>query len=176
MAIVFHCACGHLLKARPEFVGKKTKCPHCGEVQEIPGSSDRKMTRAAVGAGADPTSGMPGDDLVLAPISLDDGPTPAIGLGGSTDSMATVATMPPPSTEAPTAVVPSVDHIDHDADRQYKVLTHKDMGIASRFDPVKLEETLNRLARRGWAVKSAITMNLPGHGGNHDELIVILER
>jgi hypothetical protein len=169
MAIVFHCGCGHLLKARPEFAGKKTKCPHCGEIREIPGSSDRPLAArpAAVGAGAEAAGGPATlDDDGLAPISIDDGPTPALSLAGSTDLIPTVAAGEPPAEPDP---------LDH-AERQYKVLTHKDMGIAARFDAAKVEETLNRLARRGWTLRSAVTLNLPGHAGAHDELVVILER
>ncbi len=39
MAIVFKCQCGSPLKAKDELAGKRTKCPKCGLVQVIPGST-----------------------------------------------------------------------------------------------------------------------------------------
>ena len=48
--------------------------------------------------------------------------------------------------------------------------------FTGKFNPTKLEEALNAHARQGWCLKAAVTMNVPAHGGHHDELIVILER
>jgi len=63
-----------------------------------------------------------------------------------------------------------------DGSKQYRVVTQKDQGFSGKFNATKLEEMLNAQARQGWALKSAVTMNIPSHGGHHDELIVILER
>ncbi len=166
MAIVFTCSCGRLLRARPEFAGKRTKCPHCGSAVPIP---DRMGLDDGMSPSPLPTTpSATGDDWSLAPIRLDDaatGPTPRIELSGSTDIMA-VAAPPPPTDVAPAG----------QADRLYKVLTHKDLGFAAKFDPARLEETLNRYSSQGWTVKSTVVMNLPSHAGPHDELVVILER
>jgi hypothetical protein len=147
-----------LLKAKEELAGKKTKCPHCGAVVPIPG------TPVAVPAGAKVAV----EDDGVSPINIDDvpllGPAPKIDLGGSSDMITAYGAATP------------VEASPEDRARRYKVLTHRDMGFTVKFDPVKLEETLNRLAERGWAVRSAVTMNLPSHAGHHDELVVILER
>ena len=160
MSLVFNCGCGRLLKAKEELAGKKTKCPHCGAVVAIPGSP------VAVSAVAG-TRVIVEDDGV-SPINIDDapllGPAPKIDLGGSSDMIAAYG--------AATSVGATLE----EGSRRYKVLTHRDMGFTVKFDPVKLEETLNRLAERGWMVRSAVTMNLPSHAGHHDELVVILER
>jgi hypothetical protein len=174
MAIVFTCACGRLLKAKPEFAGKRTKCPHCGGIMAIPAASG--LSEWANESGSDPNPAkvpqavglIAGDDGIA--ISLDDSPpattSPRIDLSGSTDSF--------------TAVVPHQEMVLEPAEgsgpRHYRVLTHRDMGFAAKFDAAKLEETLNRHAREGWAVKSAVTLNLTTHSGNHEEMIVILER
>ena len=36
MAIVFHCKCGHMLRAQLESAGKRTKCPACEQVRDDP--------------------------------------------------------------------------------------------------------------------------------------------
>lgn len=36
MPIVFQCECGHALSAKDEYAGRKTKCPSCGSIQQIP--------------------------------------------------------------------------------------------------------------------------------------------
>lgn len=63
-----------------------------------------------------------------------------------------------------------------DGSKQYRVLSHKEQGVVGKFTAQRLEEVLNGHAKKGWTLKSAVVINLPGHGGNHDELVVILER
>lgn len=174
MTIVFTCACGRLLKAKPEFAGKRTKCPHCGGLMAIPAASGLSEWAADEGPMRGP--GGPAQAAGLAPdddpsvIRLDEStavtPVNRIDLSGSTDSL--------------TAVVPHremvLEPVDGASSRRYRVLTHRDMGFAAKFDAAKLEETLNRLAREGWAVKAAVTLKLATHSGNHEEMVVILER
>lgn len=92
-----------------------------------------------------------------------------------------------PETPRPSSGVIKIDaaHADaasaeaprpEDGSRQYRVLAQKDQGFAGKFNATKLEETLNDHARRGWSLKAAVTINMPSHAGNHDELVVILER
>jgi hypothetical protein len=38
--IQFHCSCGKLLRAKPELVGRRIKCPHCQATQVVPGSDE----------------------------------------------------------------------------------------------------------------------------------------
>ena len=40
MSIAFNCSCGRTLRANPELVGKKTKCPGCGNVLTIPAAGE----------------------------------------------------------------------------------------------------------------------------------------
>ena len=37
MPVIVTCTCGQKLRAPDEFVGKKTKCPSCGEIVPIEG-------------------------------------------------------------------------------------------------------------------------------------------
>lgn len=174
MTIVFTCACGRLLRAKPEFAGKRTKCPHCGGLMAIPAASGLSEWAADVGPehgpGALARAAGPGSGDDHAAIRVDDFtpsiPPSRIDLSGSADSQ--------------TAVVPHQDLVLEPAEGatpcRYRVLTHRDMGFAAKFDAAKLEDTLNRFAREGWAVKAAVTLNLTSHSGNHEELVVILER
>ena len=129
-----------------------------------PARTGAALVPAGAGAGARAVV----EDDGVSPINIDDephfGPKPKIDLGGSSDMITAYG--------AATLVEASAE----DRTRRYKVLTHRDMGFTLKFDPVKLEETLNRLAERGWSVRSAVTMNLPSHSGQHDELVVILEK
>ena len=174
MAILFDCECGRPLRAKAAFAGRRTRCPHCGANMTIP--EDPSLEAAAAHAAAKAARDLGQVVEELAPISLVDMPivadSPRISHDGTDE---------PPSGLAPVSAVNTHAGADAEADpdldeRQYKVLTHKDMGFAAKFDPHRLEETLNRLARRGWVMRSAVVMNLPGHGGHHDELVVILER
>src|SRR4051794_5916234 len=40
MGITLHCACGKKYKAKDEAVGKKVKCPSCGEAQRVRAPDD----------------------------------------------------------------------------------------------------------------------------------------
>ena len=61
--------------------------------------------------------------------------------------------------------------------KQYKVLSQKDSLVMGKFDPDKLERTLNALARQGWTVKAAVSSDMIGViPGSRDQVIVILER
>jgi hypothetical protein len=120
------------------------------------------------------------------PLPLEDGPAVAVGpkpearaIGVEAQNGPSVAIQHTPenSPSAPTHAASSHDReVAPEWAKEYKILTQKDKGFSGKFDPARLEETLNSYARRGWSVKTALTMNLPGHAGNHDELIVILER
>ncbi len=162
MAIVFHCKCGQLLRAQPDAAGKRTRCPGCSQVLTIPAAS---KPAAPAPQAEEPDPFMTELDWSAleskAPIA-DESQRPGSGII-KVDSVHTDE----PAAEAPR---PS------DGSRQYRVLAQKDQGFAGKFNATKLEEMLNEHARRGWSLKVAVTMNMPSHGGNHDELVVILER
>ncbi|MEJ2663645.1 MAG: DUF4177 domain-containing protein [Spirochaetia bacterium] len=58
--------------------------------------------------------------------------------------------------------------------KQYKVLTQKDKFFSKRFDPLKIEEVLNTMAKDRWELKVGATADFKG--GKRDELILILEK
>jgi hypothetical protein len=178
--IVFGCSCGKTLRTKDEAAGKKTKCPGCGAVLTIPGASEP----APAGAG----DGHAGE-----------GHWPTVELHAATASVATAtarssAAAATPGGDPPSAVAIKIDSLPAGPDQpldgvraadrprpadgtlQYKVLSGKDQAATGKFNPLRLEEVLNDHARQGWAVRSAATITIAGHGGSHDELIVILER
>ncbi len=166
MAIVFHCKCGQLLRAQPDAAGKRTRCPGCSQVLTIPTASEPATSPAAPAPPADePDPFMTALDwsaLESKAAATDESQGPSSGII-KIDSV---------HTDAPVAEAPRPS----DGSRQYRVLAQKDQGFAGKFNAAKLEEMLNEHARRGWSLKVAVTINMPSHGGNHDELVVILER
>lgn len=166
MSINFHCECGKALKAADTMAGRKTKCPHCGATQNIPGAlvrtpiTDRAKAQVASHADALPVDGL---DWPTADVSTFN-PDPE-----SDSLLNAVAAVPP---EARPSDLPKPE----DGTLQYKVLTQKEHSASGRVNFQSLEVALNQHAREGWSVKSAFVMNIQGHGGSHDELVVILER
>ena len=164
MAIVFHCECGRPLRASPETAGKKTKCPGCGHILTIPGAP----AKPAVETVAD-------EEDPFAP-SLD-WSTLEVPKGARRDTDAE------PSSSAIKIDAAQADeaHADElppteDGSKQYRVLGHKEQGVVGKFTPGRLEEVLNAHARKGWSLKAAVVIDMPGHSGHHDEMILILER
>ncbi|WZP00691.1 DUF4177 domain-containing protein [Isosphaeraceae bacterium EP7] len=200
MAIVFHCTCGHALRTQDDSAGKKTRCPACNQVLTIPAKP------AAVGAhgptpahaptpahghatahGHAPTSGGHATMVATGP-ALDQDPF-AMELDWA--SLKAAPHVPAQEMEqarpiisggaikvdsAPTELAHPEVPAPEDGSRQYRVLTQKDPGLTGKFNGLRLEEVLNDHASRGWCLKAAFAMNMPGHGGHHDELVVILER
>ncbi len=166
MSIVFHCACGRPLRASADNAGKKTKCPGCGQLLIIPAAEPVKAAAVAAPVG-------PGlnDETLSLDLDWSAIETPRPADSDSTRSSSGGIKVDTGFDHIQAADIPRTD----DGSRQYHVLTQKDMGFA-KFNPVKLEEALNIYACQGWSIKTSVVMNLPGHGGNHDELIVILER
>jgi hypothetical protein len=78
---------------------------------------------------------------------------------------------PPFPLGAPTA--PAADPVKV---WESKVLTQKDKWFSGKFDPAVLEDAMNAYAKQGWRVLAVTTANIPGFGGNREELIVVLER
>ena len=167
MVIVFHCKCGQLLRAQPDAAGKRTRCPGCNQVLTIPADSKPASSVAAPAPPAEePDPFMTELDWSAleskTAAAADDSQSPSSG-NIKIDSV---------HTDAPVAEAARPS----DGSRQYRVLAQKDQGFAGKFNAAKLEEMLNEHARRGWSLKVAVTINMPSHGGNHDELVVILER
>ncbi len=181
MAIVFTCACGKLLKAKPEASGKRTRCPDCGAVIQTPGKAG---VGASVSAGGldrpSSVSDLPANALAgglhstAGEAVLSDAIPLAIGdEAWETLSLEPASSQPSMPVHTRSEGPPSPAR---ESARRYKVLTQRDMGFAVKFDSVKLEETLNSLSREGWAVKAAVTLTMSSHAGPHDELVLILER
>ena len=155
MTIVFQCACGRPLRASSEYVGKKTKCPGCGQILVIPAE--------------DPTT--PAEDPFV--VNLDPS-APETTRPDQQDPNRSSSAAIKLDTGYENVLASDIARTE-DGSRQYHVLGQKDLGF-TKFNAVKLEEALNAYARQGWELKTAVVMNISGHGGNHDELIVILER
>ncbi len=167
MAIVFQCKCGRPLRANLEAVGKRTRCPGCGQILIIPSAGGKPETTHIAPT---PTSEI-GDPFALElDWSTVESKIPAAPDTHQVESGAI-------KIDSTHAEGPLVDIArTEDGSRQYRVLSQKDQGFAGKFNAGKLEEILNAYARQGWVLKIAVTMNLPSHGGHHDEMIVILER
>ena len=167
MAIVFQCECGRPLRANPETAGKKTKCPGCGQVLTIPGGPAKP---AVVAVEEDPFA--PSLDWstlnVLKAAVRDTDSEPSA-------STATVSAIRIDAAQADAAHAEDIPRTE-DGSRQYRVLGHKEQGIVGKFTPARLEEVLNAHARKGWSLKAAVVIDMPGHSGHHDELVLILER
>lgn len=183
MAIVFHCKCGRPLKASPEAAGKKTKCPGCNAVLTIPGTPAPAAPGAGAGAvAASPTAAIASAHGVVAAseedpfsLALDWSTLEAPKAAGSSDGESSSSFIKIDAAQADAHHHHDDPPRPEDGSRQYRVLTQKDQGF-SKFNPAKLEETLNAHARRGWTLKAAIALDVPAHGGHHDELVLILER
>lgn len=163
MAIVFHCTCGRPLRANLEAAGKRTKCPGCQLVLTIPNPGGKPaLTPAGPAPEFDPFA----PELDWSTLESRPSPEPDLTRSGVIAIKIDSALAEAPAVDPPRP---------EDGSRQYRILSQKEQGF-SKFNPAKLEELLNDFARRGWSLKAAVAMNLPGHSGNHDELIVILER
>lgn len=57
---------------------------------------------------------------------------------------------------------------------QYKILTQKDKWFSGKFDPQKLEDSLNAYAQQGWRVVACATPEFGG--GSRNEFVAVLER
>jgi Domain of unknown function (DUF4177) len=169
MAIAFSCTCGKPLRAQDSAAGKRTKCPHCGAVMVIPGGAVKPVVASA---SMSQSAGAAADDDGLA-LDLD---WNTLEAPAATSSQ--TAADPHRTGSSQIAISTAAVEIPFlpEGVRQYRVLAQKDQGMTSKFTASKLEEVLNAYAIQGWSLKSAVTMNLPSHSGNHDELIVILER
>lgn len=176
MPIVFACTCGSTLKAKEPDAGKRTKCPKCGKVVAIPGGG------AKVAAGV----GNPISDPNAIAVDMT-WPTQEIGASPQSEAAPLRETAPGTQGESTTIQFDAsvADRVEHDplddarptdGTRQYKVLQPKDYGLTGKFNATKLEEALNKLAHKGWNVKSSVVVRVHSHSGDHDELIVVMER
>ncbi len=173
MAIGFHCKCGRPLRASLDAAGKRTKCPGCGQILTIPSQSTPESAAPVPQiAGAPAAPATEADPLALT-IDWPPADLPRAETDLHRSSGAAIIKVDAAVADGPSQLeVPRTE----DGSLQYRVLTQKDQGFAGKFSATKLEEMLNAHARQGWCLKSAVTIQIPGHGGHHDELIVILER
>ena len=166
MAINFECTCGHALRASPDAVGKKTKCPVCGQILIIPAMVEKPVAASPIlipQAEAEPDPfAQDLDWTTMEAPRISEASRPASGL----------IKIDTGQEDMPSDDIARTD----DGSRQYRVLSQKDQGYSGKFSAANLEQMLNTHAKSGWTLKAAVTMSFPGHGGNHDEMIVIMER
>jgi hypothetical protein len=172
--IVFQCACGNPLQAREELAGKRTKCPKCGAMLTIPGgakataaSHASSHASASSGAMTDHPDAVPIDDLAW-PTQDAHGVVAGTAAGGAEASQEAAAAALEPVRPAD---LPKTEGV-----MQYKVLGQSDHSASGKFNPMRLEAVLNEHSKQGWTFKGAVVINMPSHSGNHDEMIVFLER
>jgi len=166
MSLSFNCTCGKPLKSKEEMAGRKTKCPHCGTILTIPGTPVKAATATANAARAD--SAMPGHSNALRVEGLDwSGPVPEMEKTAEPTMLSSAAADPSGRPDLPRP---------DDGSKQYKVLGQRDHSASGKFNIASLEATLNEQAHHGWVMKTALVINMPGHAGNHDEVVLILER
>jgi DNA-directed RNA polymerase subunit RPC12/RpoP len=175
MAIVFHCECGKELRSKDDFAGKRTKCPACGAAILIPVPVKAEPSKTPAEKKPAPS---PHDDPIPFDVDEPAGPSPTATLAATAPT--TPAAEPPSSLIKLDAAVtgpagPVIEGTLVEGGHQYRVLSPKDYGVASKFNPELLEKTLNDFGKAGWSLKSAVVMSVPTHAGPHDELIVILE-
>lgn len=60
--------------------------------------------------------------------------------------------------------------------KTYKVMTQKDRFFGGKFNPEKVEEALNAMAKEGWEIDSVVSAEFPSFGGGRQELVVILSK
>lgn len=83
----------------------------------------------------------------------------------------------PPHKHSPPPPPPPLQAIKkRPISKEYKVLTQKDKWFSGKFDPERLEQAINAYAAQGWQVVSMATANIPGLGGNREEMVIILSR
>lgn len=58
----------------------------------------------------------------------------------------------------------------------YKVMTQKDRAFGGKFNPEKVEEALNGLAKEGWEVTGVVSAEFPSFGGGRQELVIFLSK
>ena len=154
MPIQVACDCGGTFSAKDEHAGKRAKCPNCGKV----------LTIGGLAFDPDALERLQQEDL--AGRARSSGPAEGEDFAEIKSLLAAILD----ALERPASgASPSVR-------RQYKVLTQKDKWFTQKFDPEKLEQALNAYADQGWVLKGVTTADIPGFGGNRNELVVVLER
>ena len=58
----------------------------------------------------------------------------------------------------------------------FKVMTQKDLAFGGKFNPEKVEESLNALGGEGWVLKGVATAEFPSLTGGRQELVIFLEK
>jgi hypothetical protein len=172
MPITFRCACGKQSDMPESTLGKRVRCNFCGalsivavqesEEQERPEPdwethiAESLLTGPDVTGGASASTGLlEAEPTVQAPSLFDEVPS---------GEVAAVA------TEAEVEPEPEFPRVENP--KRYKVLTQRDRSFGGKFDPERLEQTLNDLAGQGWVVRS---MAAGAIVGNREELVVLLE-
>lgn len=165
MSISFNCECGKLLKSKEEMAGRKTQCPHCGTLLTIPGTLVRPATAAATVARAEPANPAHPDALRVEGLDWTSPEASAIATATEPAAATGVDSLRRPDLPRPA-----------DGSKQYKVLGQRDHSASGKINFASMEATLNEQAHHGWVMKAAFVVNLPGHAGSHDEVVLILER
>ena len=60
--------------------------------------------------------------------------------------------------------------------KMYKVMTQKDRAFGGKFNPEKVEEALNAMAKEGWEVTGVVSAEFPSFGGGRQELVIFLSK
>jgi hypothetical protein len=60
--------------------------------------------------------------------------------------------------------------------KAFKVMTQKDRAFGGKFNPEKVEEALNAMAKEGWELSGVVSAEFPSFGGGRSELVIFLSK
>ena len=60
--------------------------------------------------------------------------------------------------------------------KAFKVMTQKDRAFGGKFNPEKVEEALNAMAKEGWDLNGVVSAEFPSFGGGRNELVIFLSK
>ena len=60
--------------------------------------------------------------------------------------------------------------------KAFKVMTQKDRAFGGKFNPEKVEEALNAMAKEGWEMSGVTSAEFPSLTGGRQELVIFLSK
>lgn len=60
--------------------------------------------------------------------------------------------------------------------KAFKVMTQKDRAFGGKFNPEKVEEALNAMAKEGWEMAAVTSAEFPSLTGGRQELVIFLTK
>ena len=60
--------------------------------------------------------------------------------------------------------------------KAFKVMNQKDRAFGGKFNPEKVEEALNAMAKEGWEMSGVTSAEFPSLTGGRQELVIFLSK